>query len=127
MSRLPEPATPRRSRWRRTRAALLTATAAALTAQLLPAVHTMLSVLVAASWTLIGLLVARALAHRHGLRLPAWVSVPVATRAVTRLAGRLAGRLRASRHPAPVSPPLTAGQDYYELAGGPVMSPAGER
>lgn len=113
MSRLPEPG---RGRGRRTRAALLTAGAAALTAQLVPWVHALLAVLVAASWTLIALLVARALAHRFGLSLPAWVSVPGAPRAVIR---RL-GRLRASRRPAPVSPPLAAEQDWYELVGGPV-------
>lgn len=122
MSHLPDPA-PRRGRWRRTRTTLATTGTAALAAQLLPAVHTVLVVLVAASWTVIALLVARALAHRYGLRLPAWVSVPVAARAVL----RQVGRLRASRRPAPASPPLAAEQDWYELVGGPVMSSAGER
>lgn len=85
--------------------------------------HTVLVVLVAASWTVIGLLVARAVAHRYGLQLPAWVSVPVAARAVI----RLVGRLRASRRPVPVSPPPAADRDWYELVGAPVMSSAGER
>ena len=117
---LPEPATPRRGRWRRTRIALLTAGATALAAQLLPWVHLVLGVLVAASWTLIGLLVARALAHRCGLSLPAWVSVAVAARAVIPQLGRLVGRLRTPWRPAPASPPVTAERDWYELVGGPV-------
>jgi len=119
MSRLLEP---RRGRWRRTRTALATTAAAALAAQLVPWVHTLLVVLVATSWTVVGLLVARALGRRYGLQRPAWVSVPVVARATI----RLVGRLRASRHPAPASP-LTAEQDWYELVGGPAMSSAGER
>lgn len=82
--------------------------------------HTVLVVLVAASWTVIALLVARALARRYGLSLPAWVSLPVAARIATRQAGRLVGRLRASRHPAPAAPPVTAERDWYELVGAPV-------
>ena len=122
MRSLPDP-DPRRGHWRRTRTALLTAGTAALAAQLAPWVHTLLTVLVAASWMVIGLLVARALAHRYGLHLPEWVSVPIAARAVI----GLVGRLRAPRHATPVSPPLTAEQDCYELVGGLVMSSAGER
>lgn len=113
MSSLPEP---HRCRWRRTRAALLTAAASAVAAQLVPWVHVVLVVLVATSWTVIGLLVARALAHRYGLSLPAWASVPTATRATI----RLVGRLRASRRPAPAAPPVTPERDWYELVGGPV-------
>lgn len=125
---LPEPATPRRGRWRRTRAALLTAGAAALAAQLVPWVHAVLAALIAASWTLVALLVMRALAHRYGLHLPAWANTALAARILTRLARRLAGRLRVPRRAA-VSPPLAAEQDCYEMVGGPVMSPAsvGER
>ncbi len=131
MSRLPDPG---RGRWRRTRTTLATIGTAALAAQLVPWVHALLVVLVVASWTVIGLLMARALGRRYRLSLPAWVSVPVATRTVAHLAGRLAGRLRARPvlvsapvRPAPVSPPLTAEQDWYELVGGPAMSSAGER
>lgn len=72
--------------------------------------------LVATSWAVIGLLVTRALAHRYGLRRPAWASVPVATRATI----RPVGRMRASRHPAPAAPPVTPERDWYELVGGPV-------
>ena len=122
MRSLLDPA-PRRGRGRRTRAALLTAGAAAVTAQLVPWVHVVLAMLVATSWTLIGLLAAHALAHRYGLRLPRWVSVPVAVRAVI----RLVGRLRATWRPTPVSGPPAAERDCYELAGGPAMSPVGER
>ncbi len=125
---LPEPATLRRGRWRRTRVALLTAGAAALAAQLIPWVHTVLAVLVTTSWTLTALLAARALAHRYGLHPPAWASAPAAARVLTRVVRRRAGRLRARQRP-PASPLLTAEQDCYELAGAPVMSPAsvGER
>lgn len=86
--------------------------------------HTVLVVLVAASWTVIALLVARALARRYGLSLPAWVSVPVATRAAIRLVGRLRP---APAAPPPAAPPPAAEQDWYELVGGPAMSSAGER
>lgn len=126
---LPEPATPR-GRWGRTRCVLAAVAAAVLVVQLVPIVHTVLVVLVATSWTLIGLLAARALARRHGLHLPAWASPAAAARTATRLVGRLAGQLAGwlltprrstpAATPVAVATPVTAGQDCYELVGGPM-------
>ncbi|QJY51179.1 hypothetical protein [Pseudonocardia broussonetiae] len=93
--------------------------------------HTVLVVLVATSWTLIALLAARVLAQRHGRHQPAWASPAAAARTATHLAGRLAGRLAGwvrtrprststpVAAPATVATPVTAGQDCYELVGGP--------
>ncbi|MBW0114468.1 hypothetical protein [Pseudonocardia abyssalis] len=118
---LPDPATPGQGRWGRTRCVLAAVAAAALVVQLVPVVHTVLVVLVATSWVLIALLAARALAHRYGLHLPAWASPTVAARIVPRLAGRLRARRRSTAVAStPVATPVTAGQDCYELVGGPM-------
>lgn len=115
----PDPATPR-ARWGRTRRALVAVAAAALVVQLVPVVHTVLVVLVATSWALIALLAARAIAHRHGLHVPAWASPVAAARIVPRLAGRLRTCRRSTPVAStPVATPVTAGQDCYELVSGP--------
>lgn len=115
---LPNPANPGPGRWGRARRALVAVAAAALVVQVVPVVHTALVVLVVTSWVLIALLAARALAHRYGLQLPAWASPTVATRIVPRLAGWSRTCRRSTSTPG--AAPVPAGQDCYELVGGPV-------
>lgn len=77
-------------------------------AQLSPIVHAVLTGLIAASWTLIGLLTARALSARYGLHPPA--------RATTTAAALITGLIR-RRRPATETAPT---QEHYELAARPV-------